>query len=134
MTDDTRTTTITADIGRDAGKSFRILEVPPIEMAGFVLRLLSALRLADQTDLMALFRPSEGPEQSEGAILGALAGCDPDRMHALIIDALAHVHIAPDPQHPGAFRPLQVAADIREMKTLGQVLGAFARTNLMQMG
>lgn len=126
--------TITGEHGRDAGKAFQIQEVPPIDMAGFVLRLLAALRLSAQADLMELFTPAEDAQASVEAILRVLTGCDPDKMHALIHDALRHVQIAPDPQHPGALRPLQVATDIREMKTLGQILGAFARKNLMQMG
>ena len=37
--DDSRTITLQGTVGRDAGKSFRINEVPPVAMAGYVLRL-----------------------------------------------------------------------------------------------
>lgn len=133
--------------GRDAGKRFRINEVDPVTMAGFVLRLLAALRLSQTDDLLGLFQAAALPEDAEDAdtqrdldaiksredltsILRLLTGCDPVAVHALISDALQHVEVAPDPQHPGAFRKLMVA-DIREMATLGDVLGGFARLNLL---
>lgn len=132
--DDSLAVTVQGTIGRDAGKSFRINEVPPVEMAGYVLRLLAALRLSDQNDLLALLRPQppEGQSAAEAdltAVLRLLTGCDPRAVHALITDALAHVQIAPDPKHPTAFRAL-MPTDVREMATLGQILGAFARTNI----
>lgn len=115
--------------GRDAGKRFLIKEVVPVTMAGFVLRLLSALNLAAQDDLFAFLQPSEEGEDL-ASIMRLLTGCDPVAVHALINDALTYVDVAADPQHPGMFRRLQ-PDDIREMSTLGDVLGAFARTNLL---
>lgn len=136
--DDSRQTVIEGRVGRDAGKRFLIKEVDPITMSGFVLRLLAALRLSQTDDLLDLFQgrgvADEGePVDTSGdlaAILRLLTGCDPLAVHALITDALVNVEIAPDPKHPGAFRRL-TATDIREMATLGDVLGGFARVNLL---
>lgn len=131
--DDSLAVTVQGTIGRDVGKSFRINEVPPLTMAGYVLRLLAALRLSDQNDLLALLRPKapsgDEAESDLTAVLRLLTGCDPRAVHSLITDALAHVQIAPDPKHPTAFRAL-MPTDVREMTTLGQILGAFARTNI----
>jgi len=117
--------------GRDAGKAFKVEEISPVQTAAYVLRILAALRLSDQADLLELFQPAANNDEAKEGILRVLTGCDPERMHGLITDALTHVQVAPDPQHPGLFRPVQVA-DIREMRTLGDLLGTFARVNLMQ--
>lgn len=140
--DDTKQATVTGTRGRDVGKTFRVNEVTPVVMAGFVLRLLAALRLSQQDDLMGLLQPVKRPGEADNednedaissdlsSILRVLTGCDPQAVSALIRDALTYVEVAADPQHPGAFRPLQ-DNDIREMSTLGDVLGAFARVNLL---
>lgn len=128
--EDSRQTVLHASKGRDAGKRFKINEVNPVLMAGFVLRLLAALRLAQTDDLMDLFRSGENTGSDLQAILRILTGCDPVAVHALISDALTHIEVAPDVQHPGTFRPC-TAVDIREMATLGDLLGAFARVNLL---
>lgn len=126
-----RTAIVTGTAGRDAGKSFRVNEVLPTEMLGFVLRLLAALRLGQQEDLMALLSPAaeDGPD-TLAVVLRTLTGCDPEAVRTLVNDALRHVEAAPDPKHPNAYRPL-MADDIREMSTLGDVLGAFVRVNLL---
>lgn len=136
--DDSNAITIVGKDGRDAGKSFRINEVPVRLMAGFVLRLLSALNLEGrQDDLLALVPtrdPAEGEDAQEdaepsGAVLRVLGGCKPEALTELLNDALEYVQIAPDVKHPGAFRALQ-DNDIREMATLVAVLIAFVRVNL----
>lgn len=129
--DDTRATVIYGSVGRDAGKAYRINEVSPFAMSGFVLRLLSAMHLTQPDDLMDLLQPATGTGADIKTILCLLSGCDPTAVHALVSDALVHVEVAPDPKHPTAFRRLNVELDIREMATLGDVLGGFARCNLM---
>lgn len=126
MNDDNELT-ITAKTGRDAGKTFQINEVPPVEMATFMLRLLAAIRLGGVDELLGLFGASD--ETDIGAVLRLLAGCDPDAVRSLINDALRYVRVAPDPQHPGMFRALQ-DNDIRERATLGEVLQAFVKLNV----
>lgn len=128
---DTRTTIIDAHHGRDHGKRFQIQEMPPLETVHYVLRLLSAIRLAGVDDLMALLQP--GGTQSEPDVEGVLrllAGCDSTAVRDLMRDALTFVQVAPDPQHPGMFRALR-DDDIRELKTLGDIFGAFLRVNVV---
>lgn len=127
---DKQYTQISATAGRDSGKTFRIEEVPPVEMATFILRLLSAIRLGGVDELLELMQPSEGADSPAiGTVLRLLAGCDPDAVRALINSALLYVKVAPDVRHPGMFRDLR-DDDIREMSTLGDVLNAFVRTNV----
>lgn len=131
---DTRTTDMQATAGRDAGKTFRINEVPPLEMATFVLRLLAALRLAQVDELETLLKPRETTEadadsEMVASILRVLTGCDPQAVRALLTDVLAFVQIAPDAQHPTTFRRLN-DSDIREMATLGAILRAFVQNHM----
>lgn len=137
MTDDTRTLIVEGQHGRDNGKRFRIREVSPVHMTGYVLRLLSALRLSGVDELLSLFeqtqtKPTAGEIDIDalGSLLRLLTGCDPAAVQKLIEDALAHVEVAADPQHPGTFRALRIE-DVQEMKTLADVLGGFARTNIL---
>ena len=129
MNDDTApyTAMITARTGRDAGKTFQVNEVPPVEMATFMLRLLAAIRLAGVDELLDLFTSPDGADMA--GVMRLLAGCDPEAVRALINDALRYVQIAPDPQHPGMFRTLG-DNDIREMATLGEVLQGFVKLNV----
>lgn len=124
---DFHSVTIQATDGRDTGKAFRVQEVPPFDMASYVLRLLSALRLGEQVELMDLLRPSEDADQTIESTLKVLSGCDPDAVKQLVADILDHVQVAPDPKHPGAYRALNVRSDIRELVTLKQILGAFVK-------
>lgn len=126
--------TFTSNNGRDAGKTFQIDEVPPLEMAAFILRLLSAIRLSGVDELMSLVASvrSDEDQTADAAMAGVLrllAGCDPLAVKSLITDALTFVQIAPDPKHAGMFRALR-DDDIKEMATLGEVLAAFARVNV----
>lgn len=122
------TTTLTGEHGRDAGKTYQIREVPPVEMATFILRLLGAIRLSGVDELRALMNPAEGTDEIE-TVLRLLAGCDAMATRQLILDALTYVDVAVDPQHPGMFRSLG-GDGIQELRTLGQVIAAFARINV----
>jgi hypothetical protein len=105
-------------------------------MATYVLRLLSALRSADMDALLTFLRPRDATDAESDlqGVLAMLTGCDALAVRALISDALAYVQVAPDPQRPGMFRKVDPALDIKEMATLGQLLGAFARTNISPTG
>lgn len=130
MTDDTRTLIVEGQHGRDNGKRFRIKEVSPVHMTGYVLRLLAALRLSGVDELLSLFQNGGDSDDALGSLLRLLTGCDPAAVQKLIEDALAHVEVAADPQHPGTFRALRIE-DVQEMKTLADVLGGFARANIL---
>ena len=130
--DDTRTSMLIAVHGRDAGKRFEVGEVDPLTMAGYVLRLASALRVPSFDTLQALFsKDDDGKPDGEAidSILRILQGADPVAVHALITESLVYVRIAPDPQHPEAWRSLMLPQDIRELRTLGDVLLAFIKLN-----
>jgi hypothetical protein len=126
----TRTLIVQGTIGRDDGKSFRITEVPPLDMVNFMLRLMAALRAADMDEILGLFGSGDDAQANVSAVFSVLRGCDPAGVKALIDDALRYVEISPDPQHPGVFRRLDVANDLKEVQTLGQILGGFARVNV----
>lgn len=128
--DDIKTTTFYATHGRDQSKRFEITEVDPLALSGYVLRLLSALKVASYEALIAALTPKEDDEDFKAidAILQVLQGADPATVHALVTEALRYVRIAPDPQYPEAWRPLN-STDIREIRTLGDVLLAFVKLN-----
>lgn len=128
MSDFDNSVTITGQHGRDAGKTFKIAEVPPVEMTTFILRLLGAVRMDGVDELRVLMEPAEGVDQID-VVMRLLAGCDAMAVRQLLLDMLNYVQVAPDPQHPGMFRKLN--DDIRELKTLGEIVGAFVRTNVM---
>lgn len=129
MNDYDSTVTLAGQHGRDNGKNFQIREVPPVEMATFILRLLGAIRLEGVDELRALMTPTEGVDEID-TVLRLLAGCDATATRALILDVLKYVMVAPDPQHPGMFRALR-DDDIKELRTLGDIIGAFVRTHVM---
>lgn len=122
-------TAIVDSAGRDAGKRFRVVEMPPLDTATFVLRLLAAIRLEGVDELTALI--TGGPEGAgdAGTVLRLLSGCDATAVRALVDEALTHVQIAPDPQHPGMFRALR-SDDIRDLSTLGDILAVFMRLHV----
>ena len=131
MQTDDKETPVLGVHGRDANKVFYVQEVLPVLMAGYVLRLVSALRVASYEELLAraqIARGEGGTGLDIDVIMQVLQGSDPLAVHALIKEALQHVHVAADPQHPGVRRPLLPDfSDIREQKTLGDVLMAFVR-------
>lgn len=124
-----------AHIGRDNGKRFRAVEVAPLDMAGFALRLVSALNIPDWTTVQALAAPQTGDEDAMAtdeaitAVLALLRGCDAEAVHKLVTEALGYIEVSPDPKHPEAWRKLMVS-DIQELRTLGGVLMTFAKSNL----
>jgi len=132
--DEALTSTIYASAGRDMGKSFRMSEIDPMTKAGYVLRFNSALRIASFQELLDTWRQLNGDDANDGEaidfVMKTLQGSDPQVVHGLLQELLDYVHVAPDPQHPGAFRPL-MKTDIREMRTLGDVLLALVKLNFI---
>jgi hypothetical protein len=129
--DEARTSTITAATGRDAGKQFTVLEIDPMTKAGYVLRFNSALRVDSFQALIDEWR--EGADTGEppiDLIMKTLQGADAKVVHALLQELLDYVRISPDPQHPGVNRALMLN-DIREMRTLGDVLLALVKLNFI---
>lgn len=130
--DDTKNTTFFGVHGRDANKRFEISEVDPLSLSGYVLRLLSALKVVSYEALITALTPKKDDDGSSmeaiDAILQVLQGADPVAVHALVTETLRYVRIAPDPQHPEAWRPL-LSTDIREIRTLGDILLAFVKLN-----
>lgn len=129
--DDALTTTFIAATGRDTGKQFTVLEVDPMTKAGYVLRFNAALRIDSYQALIDQWRDSaEQGEPNIDMIMRTMQGSDPVAIHALLSELLDYVRISPDPQHPGVNRTL-MKDDIREMKTLGEVLLALVKLNFI---
>lgn len=129
--DEALTATIIATAGRDAGKQFTALEIDPMTKAGYALRFNSALRIDSYQALIDLWRDSaEEGDAPIDAIMRTLQGSDAQAVHALLNELLDYVRISPDPQHPGVNRKL-LPNDIREMKTLGEVLLALVKLNFI---
>lgn len=123
-----------ATAGRDNGKQFRIPEIPPTETVTFVLRLLAAVQLSGVDELTDIMNGSREDTETSNAeriasIMRLLSGCDPTKVRTLITDALSYITIAPDPNNR-MFRKLD-ETDIKEMKTLGELLNKFVRINVM---
>lgn len=130
LPDDARTLAVPGVHGRDAGKTFHCVEIDPLTLSGFVLRLVSALRVESYEALIeTLTAKAKG---SDGvpidAIMKLLQGADPRAVHALISELLDYVLITPDPKHPGVKRAL-LENEIREIRTLGAVLMGVAKLN-----
>lgn len=132
--DDARTLTIYGRHGRDAGKQFTILEIDPLTGAGLALRLNAAMRVESYEGLIADWKAAADDGSSPiDLVLGVMRGADPVALHALIVEALTYVRVSPDPQHPGVNRPLLADnSDIREMKTLGEVLVGVFKLNFAE--
>lgn len=130
--DDARTLVVYGQHGRDAGKQYTILEIDPLTAAGYALRLNSALRIESYEALIAEWTAASKKKDGApiDAILGALRGADPKAVHELITEILDYVRVTPDPKHPGVLRPLLAdRSDIRELKTLGEVLAGVLKLN-----
>lgn len=130
LPEDARTLAVTAVHGRDAGKTFWICEINPLVLSGFVLRLISALRVESYE---ALLERLTTPQTSKDgvpidAIMQLLQGADPRAVHALLTEMLDYVLITPDPKHPGVRRAL-LDNEIREIRTLGDVLMGVFKLN-----
>lgn len=113
-------------VGRDSGKTYHVPRIEPITFAGYVLRLVAALRIDSYEGLIDEIKTSvDNGEAPVDTIMHVLQGCDPLAVHALLKDTLTHVTISPDPKFPTANRGL-LPDDITEMKTLGDILMAIA--------
>lgn len=131
LPDDTKMTQVMGTIGRDAGKTFFVVEIDPVTFSGFVLRLVAALRVESYEELLEELRPAADGKPTApplDAIMRILQGCDPKAVHGLIHEVLDYVLITPDPRHPGVKRVL-MANEIREIKTLGEILKAAVALN-----
>lgn len=130
LPEDARTHTVHGVHGRDAGKAFHCVEIDPLTLSGYVLRLVSALRVESYDallDELLSAKTSSGGVPID-AIMKLLQGADPRALHALIAELLDYVLITPDPKHPGVKRPL-LENEIREIRTLGDVLQGVAKLN-----
>lgn len=130
MTDDDKSLTIHPSAGRDIGKVFFVQEVDPLTCSGLVLRLVSALRIDSFEDMLKEFSDESNKAAGRApidAIMRVLRGADPVAVHALITEVVEnYVKVTPDPKHPGAVRAV-MTGDIRELRTLGEVLVGFAK-------
>lgn len=129
--DEALSATLTAATGRDVGKLFQVLEIDPMTKAGYALRFNAALRVESYQALIDQWREgAEGDEPPIDLIMRTLQGSDAAAVHALLQELLDYVRVSPDPQHPGALRKL-LPNDIREMRTLGEVLLALVKLNFI---
>jgi len=127
LPEDTRTHAVPGVHGRDAGKTFHCVEIDPLTLSGFVLRLVSALRVESYEALLEQLNIAKG-EVPVDTIMKLLQGADPRAVHALISELLDYVLITPDPKHPAVRRAL-LENEIREIRTLGDVLMGVAKLN-----
>jgi len=127
LPEDTRTLAVPGVHGRDAGKTFHCVEIDPLTLSGFVLRLVSALRVESYEALLEQLNVAKG-EVPIDTIMKLLQGADPRAVHALISELLDYVLITPDPKHPAVRRAL-LENEIREIRTLGDVLMGVAKLN-----
>lgn len=115
--------------GRDAGKTFHCIEIDPLTLSGFVLRLVTALRVESYEALLEQFMSAkESANVPIDSIMRLLQGADPRAVHELLSELLDYVLITPDPKHPGVKRAL-LENEIREIRTLGDVLIGVAKLN-----
>jgi len=129
LPDDARTHAVHAVHGRDVGKTFHCVEIDPLTAAGFMLRLVSALRVDSYETLIEQLATAKGRDGVPiDAIMKLLQGADPRAVHELIAELLDYVLITPDPKHPGVKRPL-LENEIRELRTLGDVLMGVFKLN-----
>lgn len=129
LPDDARMHLVHGVHGRDAGKTFHCVEIDPLTLSGFVLRLVTALRVESYEALLTQLQGTKGDDSVPiDAIMKLLQGADPCAVHALIAELLDYVLITPDPKHPGVKRPL-MENEIRELRTLGDVLMGVAKLN-----
>ena len=132
--DEARTVIIEKCPGRDNARRYRISEIDPLTMSSYMLRLVAALRVGSLDDTYAqlqeiLTAPDAADEGAVNALFKLLGGCNSAALHALITDLLQYVEVARDPRHPNAWMTLDVKQDMREMATLGKVLGALVSLN-----
>lgn len=127
--DDDRTLTIYGQHGRDVGKTFSVGEIDPLTLSGYVLRLVSALRVESYESLVDQLSGAKEGAAPIDAIMQILRGADPRAVHDLITELVTtYVRVSPDPKHPGVMRAL-MPSDIREIKTLGDILMGIFKVN-----
>ena len=129
LPEDTRMLAVHGVHGRDAGKTFHCIEIDPLTLSGFVLRLVTALRVESYEALLEQFMSAkESANVPIDSIMRLLQGADPRAVHELLSELLDYVLITPDPKHPGVKRAL-LENEIREIRTLGDVLIGVAKLN-----
>jgi len=130
LPEDTRTLAVHGVHGRDVGKTFHVVEIDPLTLSGFVLRLVSALRVASYEALLDQLMTAKDDKGAVpiDAIMQLLQGADPREVHALLTEMLDYVFITPDPKHPAVRRAL-LENEIREIRTLGDVLMGVFKLN-----
>lgn len=129
LPDDARMHLVHGVHGRDAGKAFHCVEIDPLTLSGYVLRLVTALRVESYEALLEQLQSAKGADSVPlDAIMQLLQGADARAVHSLISELLDYVLITPDPKHPGVKRPL-LQNEIRELRTLGDVLMGVAKLN-----
>ena len=129
LPEDTRMLAVHGVHGRDAGKTFHCIEIDPLTLSGFVLRLVTALRVESYEALLEQFMSAkESANVPIDSIMRLLQGADPRAVHELLSELLDYVLITPDPKHPGVKRAL-LENEIREIRTLGDVLVGVAKLN-----
>src|ERR1700748_564107 len=94
LPDDIHTLTISGVHGRDTGKTFHCIEIDPLTLSGFVLRLVAALRVDSYEDLIQQL--VDAREEREGSVpidvfMSLLQGSDARAVHALINELLDYV-------------------------------------------
>lgn len=132
MTADSRTLALQGKHGRDAGKTFHITEIETMTKTALMLRAVSALRLDSVQDVMRQLGAAaqEDSDKAFDSALRLLHGADSAALQSLLNDLLDGVQIAPDARHPGSVRALE-RSDIRELRTLGDVLLGVVKLNFM---
>lgn len=134
VTPDNQTVTVDG-VHRDVARRYRLNEIDPLTMSGYMLRLVAALRIDSLDSITLQFAALSGAQDGEAsdeavnALFRVLAGCDPNALHALISDMLRYVEVARDPAHPGVYMLLDVKQDMKDIGTLRRVLSALIALN-----
>lgn len=129
INDDDRSLLIYGQHGRDVGKTFAVAEIDPLTLSGYVLRLVSALRVESYESLLDQLAGTKEGTAPIDAIMQILRGADPRACHDLITELVTtYVRVSPDPKHPGVLRSV-MPSDIREVKTLGDILMGIFKVN-----
>jgi hypothetical protein len=110
----TRTLTLDAAQGRDAGKTFTITEMPAFQAEKWAIRALLALTRA------GIEVPDDVMSMGMGAIaeigVRAFGGLSFDEAEPLLDEMMQCVHIVPDPKVAAITRPVDTE-DVEEVKT-----------------
>lgn len=131
-TNDSRTLALQAKHGRDVGKTFHIAEIETMAKTALMLRAVSALRVDSVQDVVRNLNAAaqDDSDKAFDSALRLLHGADSAALQSLLNDLLEGVQIAPDARHPGSVRTLE-RSDIRELRTLGDILFGVVKLNFM---